>query len=120
MVRWSEYMEEGIPGLPALRTGTFYDFFRELEITQERLPVWENDLYLELHRGTYTNQSNTKRRNRLCEIALHNSEFLSAWAWDAAGADYPEETFSTLWQEQCLQQFHDILPGSSIHEVYED
>src|SRR5690606_12078802 len=84
------------------------------------LPVWNGELYLEYHRGTYTSQSRTKRNNRKAEFALHDAEFLAAQAALVAGFDYPHEALNRAWELVCLNQFHDILPGSSIAEVYVD
>jgi alpha-mannosidase len=95
------------------------EFFQALE-RQPGLPVWNGELYFELHRGPYTGQSEIKRLNRCCETALHDTEFLCAWAADAFGAAYPYEQIAKAWQTVCLHQFHDILPGSSIHAVYVD
>ncbi len=108
------------PGLPRVKTGKVGDFFRRLESESgSALPTWSGELYLEIHRGTYTTQARTKLDNRRAEFLLHDAEFLAAWAarLDPAYA-YPRETFTRCWQTVCLNQFHDIIPGSSIHEVY--
>ncbi len=78
-------------------------------------PTVQGELYLEYHRGTYTSQARVKRGNRRCEQALHDAEFLGT----AAGR-YPREELDRLWKLLLLNQFHDILPGSSISEVYDD
>lgn len=120
MVRRGALLERvGVPGLPGVRRGTFESFFTQLKNTHQ-LPVWQGELYFELHRGTYTGQAETKRLNQRCESALHQAEFLASWAADAAGAPYPHQKFRNAWQTVCLNQFHDILPGSSIHAVYQD
>ena len=109
------------PALPQVRNGRALDFFRNLEETAgERLPTWNGELYLEYHRGTYTTQARNKRGNRKSEILLHDSEFLAAWAALAADYAYPHAELTRAWQLLCLNQFHDILPGSSIAEVYAD
>jgi alpha-mannosidase len=120
MVRRGSLMEDpGIPGLPRVERGTFNDFFQGVRHSAA-LPVWRGELYFELHRGTYSGQAETKRLNQRCESALHRAEFLAAWAADAAGIPYPHRRLREAWQSVCLNQFHDILPGSSIHAVYED
>jgi alpha-mannosidase len=108
------------PGLPRVRQGKASDFFRRLEAESgPRLPTWNGELYLEIHRGTYTTQGRTKRDNRKAEFLLHDAEFLAAWAARLdPGWRYPGETFRRAWQTVCLNQFHDILPGSSIGPVY--
>lgn len=110
---------QDFPGLPKHKTGKVIDFFRKLDEQSENLPVWNGELYLEIHRGTYTTQSRNKRANRKSEFMLHDAEFLATVAslLDDAYA-YPYETFNEAWELVCLNQFHDIIPGSSIHEVY--
>ncbi|MCL2600638.1 MAG: alpha-mannosidase, partial [Treponema sp.] len=84
-----------------------------------RFPEWRGELYLELHRGTYTTQSRTKRNNRLLEFALRNAEFLCAFAaLENGGARYPHEALLDCWKRTLTNQFHDIIPGSSIGRVY--
>ena len=110
------------PGLPRVRHGTVRDFFEQMEKTSgERLPTWNGELYLELHRGTYTTQSRTKRYNRKSEFALHDAEFLATAAHLIVPSyAYPHETLTEAWRTVCLNQFHDIIPGSSIRQVYEE
>jgi alpha-mannosidase len=108
------------PGMPQVEFGTAADFFSELEATAgEALPIWNGELYLEYHRGTYTTQARTKRANRKAEFLLHDVEFLAALA-HTLGPDssYPHEALRKAWELVCLNQFHDIIPGSSIKEVY--
>ncbi|MFD9502141.1 alpha-mannosidase [Streptomyces sp. NPDC060035] len=84
-------------------------------------PVWSGELYLELHRGTYTTQAATKRGNRRSEHLLREAEL---WATAAAlrnpGYRYPYETLERIWKAVLLLQFHDILPGSSIAWVHRE
>ena len=81
-------------------------------------PEWRGELYLELHRGTYTTQSRTKRNNRLLEFALRNAEFLCAFAAVKGKCEYPYKDLLDLWKRTLTNQFHDIIPGSSIGRVY--
>jgi alpha-mannosidase len=107
------------PGTPRVAPGRAVDFFEELDRRcGARLPTWNGELYLEYHQGTYTTHGDVKRANRRCETALHDAELLAAWASIAAAADYPAERLDEAWKLLCLNQFHDILPGSSIAEVY--
>ena len=108
------------PSMPRTRTTTVKAFFTELEKVADRLPVWNGELYLECHRGTYTSQGATKWGNRRAEFGLHNAEFVASWARLLTGADYPADLLTEAWKLLCLNQFHDIIPGSSIGEVYED
>ncbi|MBP6472876.1 MAG: alpha-mannosidase [Chloroflexi bacterium] len=110
------------PGLPRVKQGKVIDFFRRLEAESgAELPTWNNELYLEIHRGTYTTQSRNKRANRTCEFLLHDAEFLAALAALLEGDYvYPHDRLRQAWQLLCLNQFHDIIPGSSITAVYAD
>ncbi len=125
--------ERAHPGLPRVRQGSAHEFFQGLAAQADGLPVWNGELYLEYHRGTYTGQARVKRANRKNEIALHTAEFLAAWASvfgtltqplpEGEGPEvyaYPYADLGRAWQLLCLNQFHDILPGSSIGAVYEE
>jgi alpha-mannosidase len=110
-----------LQGVPRVRLGTSDGFFSALE---EELgaepPVVTGELYFEYHRGTYTSQAATKRGNRAGERLLHEAEAAAAIAHRLGRAEYPAEELRALWRTLLLNQFHDILPGSSIREVYED
>ncbi len=109
------------PATPQVRHGKVIDFFRQLETESgDSLPIWNGELYLELHRGTYTSQAQAKRNNRQSEFLLHDAEFLAAWAALHTDFDYPHAELTRAWQLLCLNQFHDILPGSSVPDVYVD
>jgi len=110
------------PATPRLRQDSVVSFFKELERQSgDRLPTWNGELYFELHRGTYTTQSRNKRANRKSEFLLHDAEFLATLAADLDPAyTYPADTLKKLWQVVCLNQFHDIIPGSSIGPVYQE
>ncbi|GAC1481403.1 MAG: alpha-mannosidase [Ktedonobacteraceae bacterium] len=111
-----------LPAMPQIRQQRVGDFFRELETTSgDILPTWNGELYLELHRGTYTTQGRNKRANRASEFLLHDAEYLAVLAslLDASYA-YPEEALRYAWELVCLNQFHDIIPGSSINPVYKE
>ena len=84
------------------------------------MPVWNGELYLEYHRGTYTTQARNKRANRKAEFLLHDAEFLCTYASLISDYPYPTEAFLNAWRIVCLNQFHDIIPGSSIGPVYEE
>ncbi len=109
------------PGAPTVRPGTVREFMERLEAEHDDdLPTWNGEFYLEYHRGTLTSQARTKRNNRKSEFLLHDAEFLAAYATLASDFDYPYDAFNEAWELVCLNQFHDILPGSSITPVYED
>jgi len=108
-----------LEGLPRTRVERTDRFFKRLEREGERLPEWSGELYFELHRGTFTSQAVTKRNNRKAELALREAEVFSSLAM-AAGAPYPAEKLDAAWKLVLLNHFHDILPGSSINQVYSD
>jgi len=109
------------PGAPRVRTGTVREFMERVETTiADQLPVWNGEFYFEYHRGTYTGQARNKRNNRKSEFLMHDAEFLAAYASLSTGYTYPQEAIANAWELICLNQFHDILPGSSIGEVYID
>lgn len=120
MLEQSRVMKN-IPGIPRVEMSSAEGYFRRLydHADKENLGKWDGELYFELHRGTYTSQAETKRYNRKTEILLHNIELLAALA-HLDGAAYPKETLDGIWERVLLNQFHDILPGSSIRQVYED
>ncbi len=122
MIEWS-LAQKNLPGQPRVQLGKAEPYFERLaqRLEGENLPVWDGELYLEFHRGTYTSQASTKRANRKTEILYHNAEWAAALAGVLTGqANYPAAQLNTGWDRILLNQFHDILPGSSIREVYED
>ena len=106
-----------LQGVPRTELATSEEFFEALEQDAAELPVVVGELYLELHRGTYTSQGAIKRANRRCEALLHDAEFLAAAATRLAARPYPRNELEGLWKRLLLNQFHDILPGCSIAEV---
>jgi len=95
-------------------------FFRDAQAEYPDAPVWSGELYLELHRGTYTSQARVKAGNRRSEHLLRTAELWAATAAVHAGFDYPYDDLDRLWKTVLLNQFHDILPGSSIAWVYRE
>lgn len=129
MLETSKRMQKGIRGIPKVRqvfARQFYDELNERVRDDRRLPVWEGELYFEYHRGTYTSMARNKRSNRKAEFALMDLEFLAVLACGLIPQalhgnplPYPSKELDAVWKTVLLNQFHDILPGSSIHEVYE-
>ena len=109
-----------VDGLPRVEMRGPNDFFTRLENDSQDLITWVGELYFELHRGTYTTQANNKKYNRLSEFMLHDVEFLSALAHACRGYEYPQAELDRLWKMVLTNQFHDIIPGSSINLVYQD
>ena len=105
--------------LPHHEQGRAETFFKNLEKNCKRLPVWNDELYLQLHRGCYTSQAGIKKNNRFSEILYQNVELFASLSFLQSG-HYPQKEIEQGWELILLNQFHDILPGSSIPEVYED
>jgi alpha-mannosidase len=84
-----------------------------------RIPQIDDELYFEFHRGTYTTQARTKKNNRKAECLLETAEKFSTLA-RKYGCEYPSKDLKEVWEKLLLNQFHDVLPGSSISEVYRD
>lgn len=109
------------PAAPRVRPGTVREFMERVETEiADHLPVWNGEFYFEYHRGTYTGQARNKWNNRKSEFLLHDAEFLASWAALNGDYAYPTADVNKAWELICLNQFHDILPGSSIGPVYED
>ena len=107
---------KSFPAMPRLRMAHVDAFFESLPT--EGLPRWTGELYLELHRGTLTTQARVKKLNREAEHRLLEAEAIATLA-ALHGGEYQREELETAWKSLLLNQFHDILPGTSIGEVYE-
>ncbi|WP_339148915.1 MULTISPECIES: alpha-mannosidase [unclassified Sutcliffiella] len=114
-----------VPGIPNVQSTKAENYFQRLHETisetDQYVHIWDGELYLEYHRGTYTSQAKMKQMNRKLEFLYKESEFISLWnsvinGWN----NYPAERMEEGWKLILLNQFHDIIPGSSITEVYED
>lgn len=116
-------MERGIPGCPKVSHEPMAPYFRRLVDRMRRepesFPAWVGELYLEYHRGTLTSVAKNKRNNRRAEQTLNELELLGVLA-ARTGVPYPHEKLRDLWLIVLLNQFHDILPGTSIGFVYDD
>ncbi len=120
MIETSIRMEKGVKGIPCVRqefAGKYFDELAQRVEGNRRLPVWEGEFYFEYHRGTLTSMGRNKRANRKAELALMDAELLSVLAEHTVA--YPAEELDAVWKLVLLNQFHDILPGSSIKEVYD-
>jgi alpha-mannosidase len=111
---------KSLEGSPSVRITSPADFFSTAEAEYPRPPVWSGELYLEFHRGTYTSQARTKRGNRRSEHLLREAELWAATAAVRAGLPYPADVLERCWHTVLLQQFHDILPGTSIAWVHQE
>lgn len=118
-------LAKGIPGVPVTKTDFLLPFLQEKKAQFDagcektgRTPRWVGELYLEFHRGTYTSIAKNKRGNRKSEFALQKSEALS-YTDLLLGGEYDQHGLNLTWRKVLHDQFHDILPGSSILEVYQ-
>ncbi|MGW7350527.1 alpha-mannosidase [Streptomyces sp. NPDC054784] len=110
-----------LEGSPRVTVEKPSEFFEKAHAEYGDAPVWAGELYLELHRGTYTSQAKTKQGNRHSESLLREAELWAATAAvRVAGHAYPYERLEELWKTVLLHQFHDILPGSSIAWVHRE
>ena len=109
-----------LEGSPTVRIDTPQAFFEAAAAEYANPPVWSGEMYLELHSGTYTSQSRTKRGNRRSEHLLREAELWATTAAVRSGQAYPAAELEELWHLVLLQQFHDILPGSGIAWVAQD
>ena len=105
-----------LEGCPRSSHTTVTRYMDSILESNNPLPEWSGELYLELHRGTLTSVSAIKKGNRKCEFMLRDAEIASVLA-KIKGFDYPKEKLNKIWKDLLVNQFHDILPGSSIAQV---
>ncbi len=127
MLEMQRRLSYGLPGIPKTRMATVKESLDEIEDNffknakeLKRYPKWRGEIYFEYHRGTYTSVPRNKQNNRKGEFALQNTEFSSVLAKKLQGLPYPQSEMDRYWKLLLLNQFHDILPGSSIEGVYKD
>ncbi len=116
-------LKRGVPGISKTKmefSGEFLERLRKKASKNKNTPKWHGELYLEFHRGTYTSMAKNKRYNRKSEFLFEKAETLSVMAEKLIKKEYPASELYDGWETIMLNQFHDILPGSSISEVYED
>jgi alpha-mannosidase len=111
---------EHSPIFPKLEFTTSEKYLNDIKSSTQNLPVWEDELYLEFHRGCYTTHADQKRWNRKSEHLLYSAELFATLANILCGAEFPQTEIETAWKKVLFNQFHDILPGSSITQVYAD
>jgi alpha-mannosidase len=109
-----------LEGVPRAEIASPLKFFEIESRRRKDWPVYVGELYYQCHRGTYTSQARTKRGNRFCEFALRDAELWGAAAAVLKHFRYPARTMDVAWRDLLLNQFHDIIPGSSIERVYQE
>lgn len=117
-----EFMKrcQDLEGLPRIKMASPREFFDDLLARGEPKDRYVGELYFQAHRGTYTSQARTKRGNRKTEYALREAEFWATAARALNGFSFTPQTLAQAWRKLLLNQFHDVLPGSAIHRVYEE
>lgn len=124
MLENARRLEKGIPGCPTVKMTRAREFFERLKerVSENKmLPRWVGELYLEYHRGTYTTMGRNKRYNRKCEFLYQDVEMFNILNISTnKKASYPQHEVNEGWETILLNQFHDIIPGSSIKEVYDE
>lgn len=108
------------PLFPQLKFTTAHGWLGQVQAQQQEFPVWADELYLEFHRGCYTTHADQKRANRFSEHLLTEAELFAALATLATGQPYPQAELERAWKQVLFNQFHDILPGSAIPQVFEE
>ncbi len=123
-IEYVERMSYGIPGLPTAKLTSVNEFVDTVQNDMNKhlteCPKWDGELYFELHRGVYTSVAKNKRKNRITEFKLQNAEWLSVAGQILNNIEYPKNEFDECWEKVLEYQFHDIIPGSSIREAYEE
>ena len=108
---------KNLEGAPKVSFDHAKNFFRRLNRKKNQLETWVGELYLELHRGTLTTHGLVKKQNRKLENKLKAVEFL--WS-NCDLKNYPQNDLDEAWKKLMINQFHDIIPGSSINLVYKN
>ncbi len=123
MLETARRLSKGIPGCPRTKLSSAKEFFEVLDehvAEHKYLPHWVGELYLEYHRGTYTSMARNKKYNRRSEFAYGNTELFNVIDVVENKNTYPAAAIKEGWEILLQNQFHDILPGSSIKGVYDD
>ena len=126
MLEYQRRSAFGLPGLPKTKISFVDEYlekaeknFRKNTKLLGRTPRWVGELYLEYHRGTYTSIAKNKKNNRKSEQMMQSLEKISSINKVLFGEKYDSDSINRMWHTVLLDQFHDILPGSSIFDVYE-
>lgn len=126
MLEQQRRLAHGIPGIPKTTIGFSMDFIDRVKHSFDEYckisgstPRWVGELYLEMHRGTYTSIAKNKRNNRKSEIMYQKAEAVSVMDNLLFCTKYPQDEINSAWKVILLNQFHDVIPGSSVNEVYE-
>jgi alpha-mannosidase len=114
--RWQN--SEFFPTINTAKAEHFLAGIKQKLQSDHSFPIWDKELYLELHRGCFTVHADQKLYNRQSEHLLYEAELWSSFASWLGDYKYPKEELELAWKKVLLNQFHDILPGTSIPEVF--
>jgi alpha-mannosidase len=121
MVELNAYIKAGKDLNMDFQWSTVHEYFNNIVPYHDRIPIWANELFLENHQGCPSGQSEMKRHNRRCECFLQATESIATiLSWINPQIPYPFELMEQAWKLTLLNHFHDVLPGSSVPEVYDD
>ncbi len=127
MLEYQRRLSKGLPGIPQTKMislkehlSNVSESFAKNSTELGHTPKWVGELYLEFHRGTYTSMAKNKKYNRYSEMMLQKAEALSTLAKTLLKIDYGKSDIENIWKTVLLNQFHDIIPGSSIKAVYNE
>ncbi|MFP4354757.1 MAG: alpha-mannosidase [Phycisphaerae bacterium] len=112
--------QENLEGSPKMKLASPQEFFEHLDANGWPEIRYVGELYFQAHRGVFTTQAKTKKGNRKSELALRDAELWASIARAAKGFDFGPAQLDEAWKTVLLNQFHDILPGSSIARVYQE
>lgn len=113
-------INEKLPGIPRLEHFEEDKYISLFNNSKDKLPVWRGEIYLEVHRGTYTTNIEIKELLAKAEIALIQAEIVATTTSALTSEKVNKKTLDSLWKRLLFNYFHDIIPGSSIREVYEE
>ncbi len=113
------YRIRNFPGMPQMEFDTIENFFNRLDKKSANLPVWQDELYLEAHRGAYTTKGQIKKANRKCEFLQRDAEIYSVIA-KAYGGSSKKLKVDNGWEKVLVNQFHDTLSGTHVNQAFKD
>ncbi|MCQ2436228.1 MAG: alpha-mannosidase [Clostridia bacterium] len=122
-IEYTQRLAGGLPLSPKTKFDFAHNFLDKLADNvsgNPDLPQWRGELYLEYHRGTLTSQAKNKKNNRKAEFLYENAEMISVIGELLCNVKYPKKELRDGWEKILLCQFHDVLPGSSVAQVYAD
>lgn len=122
MLENEKRLKYGLPGIPKIKTSFNRDYLNMVSkklINEDEMPTWDGELYFEYHRGTLTSNASVKKWNRQLEHLVRRIEILTAINYVFKNKRVPKEEINKIWDTLLLNQFHDIIPGTCIQEVYD-